>query len=851
FLGHWHADAQFYAPRTEFHDPVQRVFIVEAARILAWWNEPYGSTVSEITYDVTTRPDQTTIWSVHWLGANGKSLKDSAVNYPADLLKQGPEFYRTVWKQLSAGEWKKSPDLDPAQVNERYWRGAAKSGLSREENVLTAERMLFGFEKKQPADWMPELAGLLSHSALACYSERTSLDAVLLARGAAWLAMMEQGSSKLDRLWAPILFQAGREKAGAKLWEAPSEPQTPQQAGWSIWVRQPPSRELFAFAVPATNWPMAMPMLAWDAKVNSSGPALAALADDLFGKSKLPLLHNYAPLFTLETSVRGGQLTEGFWPVYSRMAWLRLLGSFPAKTNEYRAYLGLVRTATNDINRIAPNAQMLEACLRGFMETAPVLKLAAEQGVGSLSPTAVATTRDLLNYGWEMAGWQFGARYEFLLNRTAGEQSAEPINRIVTADLPSLRPFFVRQQRARISGYNDYLKRLEMVEGLGGLVGPSPPPPDTGETEAQAAVRFARSAWLRPGDLSAQTRALWDEDGAAEVDRIIHTYQEQGGALDACAVLGFLEDLDPEERRKLPDAKDLQATLGEALPQPTLVQADALFEKKYRSLDNFTRAQEYEKLYWQNPDGGLERRAIYNYIISGSFKAAKRFYMQARAYFNDPTRVSAFVGRQIYIMALFLHDEPLRKQALKDSECGSRADYLMRIWEAGLHDDLVLMEKTARELSQRYEQREHGFGMGTRLLEFIPMMHSLREPNDPKREDALDFFDGDPRWEMLAYIILEKLRVSRDDFVRLLGGREVRTPMKEMMLAYFDKDQPKALEAFTRLTESSGARNEQIVLAALLYNKLHPLSEPHEEPDLKPATPEPSLKQVVLKAKGR
>ena len=57
------AYAQVYAPATEYHDPVQRVFVVEAARVVAWWNERGRATnLTEVAYDVTTKADQSTVW---------------------------------------------------------------------------------------------------------------------------------------------------------------------------------------------------------------------------------------------------------------------------------------------------------------------------------------------------------------------------------------------------------------------------------------------------------------------------------------------------------------------------------------------------------------------------------------------------------------------------------------------------------------------------------------------------------------------------------------------------------------------------------------------------------------------
>jgi hypothetical protein len=53
-------NAQFYAPDTEYHDLCQRVFPVEAARVLAWLHP--DSDIVEIRHHGEVGPEQRTIW---------------------------------------------------------------------------------------------------------------------------------------------------------------------------------------------------------------------------------------------------------------------------------------------------------------------------------------------------------------------------------------------------------------------------------------------------------------------------------------------------------------------------------------------------------------------------------------------------------------------------------------------------------------------------------------------------------------------------------------------------------------------------------------------------------------------
>src|SRR5688500_17396413 len=93
------SSAQFYDPPTEFHDPVQRLFVVEAARVLAWRSEA-RTNISEIKYELEIGADEKSTWKIRWLGAGGTNLKTTTIAYPRSLLVEGPRFYRAVFKQL-------------------------------------------------------------------------------------------------------------------------------------------------------------------------------------------------------------------------------------------------------------------------------------------------------------------------------------------------------------------------------------------------------------------------------------------------------------------------------------------------------------------------------------------------------------------------------------------------------------------------------------------------------------------------------------------------------------------------------------------------------------------------------
>jgi len=98
------ARAQFYAPETEYHDPVQRMFPVEAARVLAWRANQLTNRIAEVSYTVSTSTNGTTAWRLSRLDKDGKPVK---VTYDSS--------------QLSTQSDQVKNEVEPAFVNDNYW----------------------------------------------------------------------------------------------------------------------------------------------------------------------------------------------------------------------------------------------------------------------------------------------------------------------------------------------------------------------------------------------------------------------------------------------------------------------------------------------------------------------------------------------------------------------------------------------------------------------------------------------------------------------------------------------------------------------------------------------------------
>jgi hypothetical protein len=850
------APAQFYAPDTEYHDPVQRVFPVEAARVLAWRaNRQQSNGIVEISYTVSTTTNVVrswqlsctvshitnvvTSWQLSWLDASGKPLKMAKVQYASGLLKQGPGFYREVMRQLLSAGWTKTGPLKSDQAEEAFWKGAAQAGLSREESLERAFAMTSSSAEPMDETWVPQMAGLLVHAALPTYGAHVSLDDQLIARSAAWLALAENaGLKELPRPWAPVLFLAGREPAAVETWNKAGTNSLAKDdliAAWNLWLKHPTTKETYLFAVDTQYKSVAMSMLAYDVRVNGSGVLLGEVIERLAGSERaLASLHNYSPLIALHTSIGGGHILNGAWPIYQRGAWIDLLARYPDRPEDGLDFMPALRNVTNTLAQLEKPSDGMDASVYGFNETAPLMQMGQNEGIGKLSPTAVATARDLLNYGWEMTGLQMGARYHFVNERWGVPERAKPILETVTGKVQGLYPFFKNAQAANIYNYQECLFRLQRVGDIYNFAGWSPNPYFTNSARSSGSAElFMKRCWLRPDLFDWQARSFWDEGRFDYIAQLVDSVPQEEGPRGAIAVLGYLNSIRRDLRGPLPKADEWMAAMVERLPQPTKFSVHAVWDTKFHGKSLLETARELEKMYWQNPDSQMEDWVFLYYARSGAFGAARRFYLESRENLLDPVGTSSGLGHYVYTVGYLENDTDLREMALKDSASGSYADMLLHIWDAGIRDDRDELKQQVDELIERYESTDGPMSRGARMKQFLPLLPALANAGDPRHQEAINYFGNDASWVMLRWIWIEKFKLSKEDAIAFLGGRETDAA-RHVLACYLDGDAEKTVQASDGLMRQSDASAEQCILARFLGDKLAKIKEP-DVPDLKPA----------------
>lgn len=831
------AKAQFYAPPVERHDPVQRMFVVEMARVAAAFENEHFPGIAEVKYEVTTKADGTTVWQLRWVDASGKDRLTGVVEYPSTLLESGAAFYRELsLKVTEPGFKRRLHPIKASEVTEGYWKGASSLGWSREETLAKAMAIASRLSEDEVAA-VPELAGALSHAALFGIGGRLSIDPMIAARGAAWLTLAERMSSeKLDALWGPTLFLGGREKAASELWqsthEAALKSAKPAEAGWNVWLRRPDSRELYRFAL--TDQPghlqMGVPMLIYDAIVSQTGDFLTDTLIRVLG-ADVRELHNYGPALT-SVSFAGGRMMEGAWSLLQRRAWVGLLEKVKPTTNDFAAYRPDLDNASKFFSAKIDLNSKADPSLVGLNETAPLIKLGKTEGVGPLIPTAVATTRDLLNYGWEMTGLQMGSRWRFARDSWGVPDLAREIYSGALADVEGILPFFHNEADAKSTTYREMLTRLQLVDGLQWRVGWSPNPfADASRINADL---FMKRGWMRPMDLDWQVRSLWDDGKTNEMASLFEYQANEGGAMAAAYALTYFGSLSKEAMQEVPNASILAKRFTAKIPYVTAHYFPVFYDTLFKGRNNCEVAMRMEKVYWTHPESQLEAQVFRNYAVAGANKSASRFYLQARPFFQrlSPVKLGNVLGRNAYLFAYATGDRELRKAALEDSDSASHTDMRMHVWEDLIEGDFRKLGKGIDEMIERYGEGSRPDSPDRKLQAFVPLLGALQQANHPRHEEALRFFAGSKVEPIFRWICIEQFKLPPNEAIQFLGGRETDL-FRRALVAYLEKDLNGMLGFINKYGASAGPNGESILLMQL-FIRLKGDKPPCPETDFKP-----------------
>jgi len=179
------AFSQRYLPHVVMHDMAQRLYPVEAARVMAWMVNQKAAKTTEVRGKMASKQDGGGEWTLTWHSAGGEEMARSVVSYDAASLDGGAAHFRQGWKQMAAGfAFKVSTKPEKADaVSKAFWDGFSSADLSRMTAVMSLEKWSGRTQAPENAAQAAEMAGRLARVARPVLAGACTLDHVCLARG--------------------------------------------------------------------------------------------------------------------------------------------------------------------------------------------------------------------------------------------------------------------------------------------------------------------------------------------------------------------------------------------------------------------------------------------------------------------------------------------------------------------------------------------------------------------------------------------------------------------------------------------------------------------------------------------
>lgn len=830
------ANAQFYAPDTQYHDISQRTFVVEAARVLAWYHCLTGnSQIAEITFEqVTTAAAHDTEWKVRWTDASGKLLRERQIQYPESQLLEGPDFYRKIFNQIADGDWGIST-APPDNASSAFWQGADLAGLSRLEAIAAAHRTITDKKISRPAD-AARIAGILTQGSTSILGTQVTLDSLLLSRAAAWLCISELMSrEEFDAQWMPILFLAGRENAARAKW-ATLPKRNPDKRGaaerlWATMMGKPTPHDFFAFVGKPANRSVAMPVFAYLNRMGAIwNDEIASAIPKVYDEAFASRLFDYMPSIASRGGVASGHLASEA-PGYFLAAWEKAMADYTPLDREDTSY----RQNQAKIKKGASEEEAPDHLKR----LSSLLNLGSDTAAGKLVPTGIVTALDLLGYGWEFAGMQFAYQNEFLEDRLGDPDSAKEI---ADAAYASLIGADVLMSGAKHSVAGRPLKDLRRVQFLG-------------SSRVQYLIATKVPEWQKPADTLIGRTWLWKTGAFAAVENLflyhapepeakkaIERLIDEGGPL---AISRIWTESGSDEV-KSPDAIKrfgLRDRILEGIPWLIEPKISEGFRKLREGTDFLGAAQAFEKLTWDNEIAIRTDAAFYAYLRANAIDAAKKFYDQVEPFVADRVSFSNQLGPMRFALAWWEGDDTAMQRAMKDSSTYSWSDLNVQATYALHVGDVEQAREILRAMSERYEKSSNE----TRSVEaYLALVPALRDAAHPDHGKALDQFPHIGSWNWTQLVLARQAKLTKEETIRFLGGDH---PMEanEGFLTYFRGDKEGLGRACADELTSGSRLRCTAALLSIMYNELAGIRPPSELPNLKPAGFK-TLSQVVEEA---
>ncbi len=864
------APGQSYAPETSCHDPVQRVFAVELARILAWRENLAGANIAEVRYEVRCAENGACVWALRWLDAQGALWREIPLFYAAPALTDGAGFYQATAAQLLAHRWTGfgartdkpgHPDRTTGAqtLDEAFWDGLGQMGISRMATVRTVIADEPDLADLQDTAAAARMAGQLLACAVPGHASMLTLDSTLAARGAAWLALVEHFARTPDetavapgaraaseRRWAVVLWLARRQSQATTVWRAAGKAPDGATAAarardWWRFVLAPHEPREFYLEAARHDAP------AWTAALLAAGAVAEDNARDM--AACLPLVshfelqsqHDYTPLVAGARS-RPHEPVIARWIQAARRDWLRTLDD-RLKTGGAKDGGGAGAAAAVAAARVESERDTTaypDSALAGFPPLADLIALACREGAGPLAPAVSVTTRDLLNFGWENTGVQLAARHDFLAACYPAPQLAANFKAAVAAALPQLAVFFQQNNWDPSLPAIDHPDRLQRVEaaaapmifapgpvfGIALPAGAAYSPPRCGHMALRGWLLRDQFAWAIRGLAASSTDAL-------ALSGLVRRAHDEGGPVNDRHLLAMFSHpgFAPLFLR-LPDLDDIRALLASRLPSgmfPPLARIHAW--QTLPALTPLDRAQSAERAFWETPRDDYLLFALKNYLEANAPDAVARFHDQAIDLMDHPQNSMA-AGVYRLLPAMLDRDETAMNAVLDPENALGFARHHPRLYPALALGRLSMIEEMQAAIAQADPQNAF---WGKMMPGLLAVWHAL---DTPQRLPALHAFAAGNSFSIEYLWIFSRAVHLADDERLLLFGGDAATGARACVVARLRGDRD-AFDAAWKTVFPSGTDNALYTMEhILLWQLRHELfadPRPAGTPDLRPA----------------
>lgn len=784
--------AQHYTPEVCLHDAAQRMFPVEAARVMAWMENQKSDRIGEITWQVAGEINGRSEWKIGWKSRQGGEIASATVTYDVTKLNSGPGYFRDVWSQLMDGlHFEAGKGAGTAsELEAAFWRGSAREGGTRTNAVANAQVWLNQGSPRSKAQDAAELAGLLAQGATPILGGSCTLDYLMLSRAASWLCHAEALSGvALTREWCVIAHLGGREIPASLAWKEAKDAAKLEAPSWRWWdmilTNYPAkAKDVCLFATTPGLTESGLPfVLSYLRYETGASRALENILAELYGQ-KLLSQPDYTPLLS-EWFVMGRLRTRCFQLARKNQRdWLELLTL--QKQPGADELSSIAADAADSALAAMDDDEGKDVPIPGLAATGKVVQLGAKAHNGPLSPQAAVSSAELLVHGWESSLQVWRQIYEYFDYRLGIPETAAAVGRGVRASAPSLGAMMVsRTQKPQDPSFP--LTWLEYLEepNLNGLVirqkgRGTPKAGDPG-----LAIQFLRNCMKRGPAAYDQWNTLFPSNtGEVSSTRLAEMLLKQSSENSMSYACKFYHIRLPEHVRArfLEQGVTLFEKTRKACPNALKLLREVLAGELNKSpVPALEAAQKLESHYWLAPGSDHIALIMEKYVEANAPQAAARFYSQALEVDGGSIGFSNTEAPMRWALAWLEGNKDDMAAADKDASSYSSIDLEKHCLQALCAGDYNMLTKTGEACLKRYGPAPNATSW---LLSMPPYLDALKDKDNPRHLEAQSQFLRGGEYPHIQFIILMNLEIPKEECIKMLEW-DGRKDYQQLLINYW------------------------------------------------------------------